>query len=78
MKKIDRELKKIFKTIFGLDVSKVNKKTNYKTIKKWDSLNHVKLIMAIESTFKISIDPDEGINFINYEIILKYLKKNVK
>lgn len=77
MKKIDQELKKIFKNIFGIDTKKINKKINYKNIKKWDSLNHVKLIMAIESNFNISINPDEGVNFTSYEKIFKYLKKNI-
>ena len=34
--------------------------------------------MAIESKFKIYIDPDQSINFISFDQILKYLRKNVK
>ena len=76
MKKIEESLKKIFKNIFKLPMIKINKKSNYKNVKKWDSLNHVKLIMAIESKFKISIDPDTAIRLLNYSDILDYLKKN--
>ena len=35
-----------------IEINKINNKTSYKNIKKWDSLNHVKLIMAIESKFR--------------------------
>lgn len=78
MNKMEDELKKIFKNIFKIEEKKINKKTNYKSIKNWDSLNHVKLVMAIESKFRISIDPDQSINFLSYDVILKYLKKKLK
>lgn len=78
MNKMEDELKKIFKNIFKIEEKKINKKTNYKSIKNWDSLNHVKLVMAIESKFRISIDPDQSINFLSYNTILNYLKKKLK
>jgi len=78
MSKLESDLRYVFKNIFKLNLRKINKKTNYKNTKNWDSLNHVKLIMAIESKFKISIDPDQSINFISFDQILKYLRKNVK
>jgi citrate synthase len=78
MSKLESDLRNVFKNIFKLNLRKINKKTNYKNTKNWDSLNHVKLIMAIESKFKISIDPDQSINFISFDQILKNLRKNVK
>lgn len=75
MNKIDLELKKIFKNIFKIEINKINNKTSYKNIKKWDSLNHVKLIMAIESKFRISIDPDEALKLLNFKDILNFLNK---
>tara|TARA_B110000211_G_scaffold219107_1_gene264597 strand:+ start:1606 stop:1854 length:249 start_codon:yes stop_codon:yes gene_type:complete len=78
MNKIEEELKKVFKIIFKIEIKKISKKTNYKNVKNWDSLNHVKLIMAIESKFRVSIDPDKSINFLSFELILIYLKKNLK
>ena len=78
MSELESDLRNVFKNIFKLNLRKINKKTNYKNTKNWDSLNHVKLIMAIESKFKISIDPDQSINFISFDQILKYLRKNVK
>jgi citrate synthase len=78
MNKIEEELKKVFKSIFKIEIKKISKKTNYKNVKNWDSLNHVKLIMAIESKFRLSIDPDNSINFLSFELILIYLKKNLK
>lgn len=75
MKKFEAELKKIFINIFKINIKKINKKTNYKKLKNWDSLNHVKLLIAIESKFKISIDPDQKIKLLSFGQILQYLKK---
>ena len=75
MREIEENVKRIFTNIFKLSKTKINNKSNYKNIKKWDSLNHVKLIMALESKFKISIDPDAAITLLSYSDIMNYLKK---
>ena len=75
---IEKNLKDIFVNIFNLPKNKINEKTNYKNVKKWDSLNQVKLIMAIESKFKILIDPDDFITLLSYSSIKDYLKKKYK
>jgi acyl carrier protein len=78
MNNIENKLKEVFSNIFKISAKKINKKTNFKNLKKWDSLNHVKLIMAIESEFKLSINPDDSVNFLSFETILKHLKKKNK
>ena len=75
MIKKEKNLKKIFSAVFQLNEKKIKSTSGFKNIKKWDSLSHVKLIMVIESKFKISIKPEESLNFINFGQILKYLKK---
>ena len=72
---IEKKLKKIFSVIFLIKEKNIKQSSSIKNIKKWDSLNHVKLIMAIESKFNISIDPEESLQFISFGQILKYLKK---
>ena len=78
MNKIESDLKDIFQNIFKVPKKKIDMKTNFKNLRKWDSLNHVKLIMAIESKFKISIDPDQSIDMLSYKSILNCLVKKIK
>ena len=78
MNKIESDLKDIFQNIFKVPKKKIDMKTNFKNLRKWDSLNHVKLIMAIESKFKISIDPDQSIDMLSYKSIFNYLVKKIK
>ena len=75
-KNIDEELKKIFITLFKLKKNNIKINTNFKNTKKWDSLNHIKLIMALESKFQTSIDPDEALRLLSFKDIVKFIKKN--
>ena len=47
-------------------------------ITKWDSLNHIGLISAIEENFDINFKDDEIIDMINYDSIIKKIKKYKK
>ncbi len=78
MNSIENKLKKIFSTTFRIDEKYIKSSSNFKNIKKWDSLNHVKLILAIESKFKISIKPDDSVELLSYKEIFNYLQKNLK
>ena len=40
-------------------------------------MNHLNLILSIESSFKIKIDAEESVKFLSYKYIYKYLK-NIK
>ena len=77
MSKIEKDLKHIFKIIFKLKDGSIEKAT-FNNVKKWDSMNHLNLILTIESTFKIRVEPEESINFLTYKHILKYLKSVLK
>jgi acyl carrier protein len=76
--KLINDIKEIFKIIFKINLSKIGKKTSYKNVKSWDSLNHVKLIMALESKFKLSIDPNDGIKLLSFVIVCNYIQKKMK
>ena len=54
------------------------KKISMQNITKWDSLNHIGLISAIEENFDINFKDDEIIDMINYDSIIKKIKKYKK
>ena len=78
MNNIKDKLDSLFLLIFKIQKDKNKTHCNYKNIKKWDSLNHVNLILTIESKFRIQIKPEESFKLISYKEILDYLKKKVK
>lgn len=77
-KEIDAEIKKIFISLFKLKKKNNISHLSFKNTKNWDSLNHVKLIMALESRFKISINPDEALILLSYNDIANFINKNNK
>ena len=75
MKKIDSKIKEILSTILKVPQKKINSTFSYKSTKNWDSLNHVKIIVALESSFKVKIKPDNALEMITYKKILQNLNK---
>lgn len=72
MKSDISDIKQIFSKV--LKIKKNIENTNYKNCKNWDSLNHVKLIIAIQSKTKKKIDPDQALKLDSFKAIVKYLK----
>tara|TARA_B100001769_G_C21998997_1_gene536863 strand:- start:74 stop:304 length:231 start_codon:yes stop_codon:yes gene_type:complete len=75
MKDIKKILDDLFFIILKIPKSKNKNNLNYKNVKQWDSVNHINLILSIESKFKIKITPEENFNLNSYKKILLFLKK---
>lgn len=45
------------------------------TVEKWDSLQHLNLVLALEEEFNVSFSDQEIIEILNAEIILEVLKE---
>ena len=53
------KIQEIFRDIFDDDNLIINDSTNSNDIDDWDSLNHINLVVAIESEIKIKFSFDE-------------------
>ena len=60
------KLRQVFADILGCDVDDVVSTLSPDTCEQWDSLAHVKIIIAIEEEFEIVITPEEQFDFDNY------------
>ena len=74
MKKVKNNLDDLFYLILKIPKKKDKKKINFNNLKTWDSINHIKLILAIESKFKIRINPDISVKLMSYQEIFNFLK----
>ena len=68
------KLKKVMSQVFNLPIEEITEDTSPDNIEKWDSLNHMNLILAIEQAFDVSFEPDEIIDMLNYKLIVHTLK----
>lgn len=71
---MDKKLKKIFAKIIGVKETSIKSNTSPKNTKKWDSLAHMNLIMALEKQFKIKFTDDEITEMLTYELIKEIIK----
>lgn len=72
----------IFSKIFNINVRKFSSnkidKINHQNFSKWDSINKLNLIIAIEQEFKIKIKDKEVENLNSFKDALKIIKNNFK
>ena len=56
---LNKQIEKIVQETFNLNDKKINENWTSDDIAEWDSMGHLKLIMAIEQEFKASIEIEE-------------------
>jgi acyl carrier protein len=61
--------------VLGVPVEGVKRETSYNDVPAWDSLNIVKLAMAVEVEFDVAITADDAINFTSVSAILEVLRQ---
>ena len=58
---IEKKVLNIFSILMDAPIKNLNINSNPDTLKNWDSLSHIKMIMQIESEFNIDLLPDESL-----------------
>jgi acyl carrier protein len=61
--------------VLGASVDEVNVTTSHEDVPAWDSLNIVKLAMAVEAEFGVTITPDDAMNLTSVKAILDVVQK---
>ena len=73
---INNELKQVVAKTFGLPVSEVTPDLAAGSINKWDSLGHLNLVLAIESSFNVKFKTEQIAELITIRKIHEELKIN--
>ena len=66
---MQNKIKQIFCKIVGIKITKVKPNTSPENTKKWDSLAHMNLVMALEKELKIKFTDDEINEMLSFELI---------
>lgn len=79
---IKLKLTTIFSKIFNINIKKFSSnkidRLNYQNFSKWDSINKLNLVIAIEQEFKIKIKDKEVENLNSFKDALKITKNKLK
>ena len=71
------EIKKIMASVFLVDENEISDDISQSNFEKWESLQHLTLIVDIESEFGVSFEPEEIVEMTSLELIEKYLDKKL-
>ncbi len=72
----EAKLKEVIANVLGEDVSAIGERASVDTIAKWDSLNHMKLVLALEEEFAVSFSGEESVQILSYDLIKAVLAEH--
>ena len=70
-------IKKIMASVFLINSETISDEISQLNFEKWESLQHLILIVNIESEFGVSFEPEEIVEMTSLDLIDKYLKKKL-
>ena len=63
------KLKQVLADVFNIDVGTIDDMTSVDTVKAWDSLKHLNLVLALEDQFHVTLSVEQTVQILNYPLI---------
>jgi acyl carrier protein len=70
-------LKQIFAELFELDPSTIDGTTSIDNVERWDSLQHISMIVSVEQEFGVRFSEEEMAELLNYERVRATLARKL-
>lgn len=67
------EVKRIMSRVFSIDEGCIPENVSYGDFEKWDSIQHLNLVVELESFYKVNFDPEEIQTMINLDKIVSVI-----
>ena len=78
MDDLKKKLFKIFSRVFNISIEEVNVSLKPEDVEKWDSINHIMLLLTIESEFKFKFSDEEMVSAGNLEQLINLVQSKIK
>lgn len=75
---MEERVKKIMAEILGIEEESISSETTPDTVKEWDSLKHMQLILALEEEFSVEIPDDFIDKMLNIDMIFSVLRSLIE
>jgi acyl carrier protein len=72
----EEELRQVLVDVLGLEVSAINETTSVDTVKQWDSLKHLNLVLALEEKFNVTLSEEQTVQILSYPLIKVVLEEH--
>ncbi len=73
----EEKLKEVIADVFDIDEDEISHETTNETVEKWDSLNHLRLVTALEGEFGITLTMEEINTMDSYPKIVEMVTKHL-
>jgi citrate synthase len=60
--------------VFGIPADSITDESSNRTLKEWDSLGHITLILELEQAYGVSLGPDEALTLTSVGAIKQMLQ----
>ena len=74
----EEKLKELLCDTFGLDEEDISQDMSNDTVASWDSLNHLRLVSALEQEFDIRLTMEEINSMTSYGKIMEYVGRHLQ
>jgi len=71
------KLKQVVSDILAVDIDNIDENSSSDNIDQWDSLSHIRLVMAIEIEFKVKLTPDDMMDMLSVKLIKMILEEKI-
>jgi acyl carrier protein len=65
----EAKLKQVMATVLGVSPDAIGPQTSQDTLKAWDSLKHMNLVLALEQSFDVEIPDEDAAEITSYALI---------
>lgn len=69
---MEKRILEIMRSVFQTD--EIDETCSQKNCEKWDSMNHLNLIVELEMEFGVSFEPEEIAQMRNFDEVVQYVK----
>lgn len=73
----DSRIYQIVSDVMGTPIANLNDESSPDTIEKWNSLNHLNLVAAVEFEFNIALDPEDMMEMLSISLIKIILEEKL-
>jgi len=71
------QLKRIISDILEVSLDNINEDSSPDNIEQWDSLSHIKLVIALEAEFEVKLSPEEMMDMLSVKLIKIILEQKI-
>ena len=70
------QLKQVMADVFDIDANTISDSTSVDSVKEWDSLKHLNLVLALEQQFNVTFSVEQTVEMLSYPLIKTVLAEH--